>query len=263
MATIIAVATQKGGVGKTTSTVNIAHALSYKPHGKKVLVVDLDPQANASMILGQTHPDEQPRSVVSLFEDSTVYFANCIVPSKYKNVDLIASNINLFLCGQKLGASNPAAVLGLKSKLDQATLDNYDYILIDCPPNLGGPFVVNALVVADFFLVPVEAASLFAMNGIDQFLESVEAIKGYSNSTLELLGVLITMFDPRTNASRAMEQIITKRFAKTVFETRIHRNTAIDQANMTLASIIDHDTKASGSKNYRALAKEIITRCES
>jgi chromosome partitioning protein len=261
-ARIISIATQKGGVGKTTTAVNLAHALGFKPLSKKVLVVDLDPQANASLILGKTHPDQQPHSVVDIFEDRTRYFANTIVETKYKHIDLIPSNIDLFLCGQRLGSSNPASVLGLQNKLDKATYEKYDYIIIDCPPNLGGPFVVNAMVISHFFIMPIEGSSYFALNGVEQFLESVDAIKQYSNSGLNLLGVIITMYDPRTNASKAMEEIISERFGNKLFDTKIHRNTAIDQANMLLSSIINHDLKASGSKNYRALAKEVCARCD-
>ena len=261
MAIVISGATQKGGVGKTTTAVNLAHALAYKPNYKKVLVVDVDPQANSSLILGKVHPDQQPTSVVDVFEDKTKCFANCTVETKYKGVDLIASNIDLFLCGQSLGASNPAAVLGLQSKLDSITRDKYDFIIIDCPPNLGGPFVVNAMVISDYFLVPIESASMFALNGVDQFLDSVDAIKGYSNSKLNLLGVLLTMYDPRTNASKVMEELVSERFGSKLFTTRIHRNTSIDQANMSMITVIDHDTKSSGAKNYRALAREVLQRC--
>lgn len=270
MATIIAVGTQKGGVGKTTTSVNLAHALAYKNNYKRVLFVDMDPQANGSLIMGNVHPDEQPVSVSDLFEDKNKYFFNSIVKTKYSGsekshagVDLIPSNIDLFACSNNLNTSNPASVLGLQKKLDQGTLDKYDYIIIDCPPALGGPLLINALVISDYYLMPIECASFFALNGIEQFIEHVDVIKQYSQKDLKRLGVLITMFDPRTNASNAMLQVVTDRFGDEVFKTRIHRNTAIDQAHMNQVSVIDLDTKSSGSKNYRELAKEVIARCES
>lgn len=266
MAIVISVATQKGGVGKTTTSVNLAHALAYKNNYKKVLFLDMDPQANGSLIMGLAHPDDQPVSVSDLFEDKNKYFFNSIVQSKYsgKNagVDLIPSNIDLFASSNNLNTSNPASVLGLQKKLDKATLDKYDYIIIDCPPALGGPLLINAMVISDFYLMPIECASFFALNGVEQFIEHVDVIKQYSQKTLKCLGVLITMFDPRTNASNAMLDVVTDRFGDEVFETRIHRNTAIDQAHMNQVSVIDLDTKASGSKNYRELAREVIERCE-
>ncbi len=260
-AKIIAIATQKGGVGKTTTAVNLAHALAAKPHGKRVLVVDVDPQANSSITLGRVHPDQQPVTVRQLFDDKTRYFYHCIVESKYKNVDLIPSNIDLFLCGESMGVSNPAAILGLHNKLDSATREKYDFIIIDCPPNLGGPFVVNSLVIADYFIVPIDGASMFALNGVNQFLEAVDALRGYTKGKLELLGFLITMYDPRTNASRALETIIMEQYGERVFTTRIHKSTVIDQANIMYESVLDYDSKSTSTRNYRALAVEVMARC--
>lgn len=262
MAIIISVAVQKGGVGKTTTVVNTAHALA-KYENKHVLVVDMDPQHNSSMVLGKVTPYEQPRSVINLFEDKTMNFASCAVPSKYKNVDLIASHIDLFGLGESLGPSNPKGIVALKSKLDSGSLEKYDFILIDCPPNLGGPFLNNALVISDYYIIPVESESYFALKGMQQFQESVSVIKETINPNLELLGVLITMYDPRTNASKAMVDAIRNYFGHSkVFGTIIHRNTAINKANMLRQAVCHLDTRTPGCQNYRTFAAELLEWAE-
>ena len=258
MAITISVAVQKGGVGKTTTVVNTAFALA-KYEGQRVLVLDMDPQHNSSMVLGKITPYEQPRTVINLFEDKTINFSACAVPSKYKNVDLISSHIDLFGLGEGLGPSNPKGIVTLKSKLDAGARDTYDFILIDCPPNLGGPFLNNSLVVSDYYVIPVESESYFALKGMQQFEESVSVIKETINPSLELLGVLITMFDPRTNASKAMVDAIRNYFGHSkVFETIINRNTAINKANMLRQAVCQLDTRTPGCQDYRSFAKELM-----
>lgn len=260
MAKIISVATQKGGVGKTTTVVNLAHALSKAPLNRKVLVVDLDPQANASLILGTEYPDNQKITAIDLFMDDAAMFSSCIVKTKYENVDLIAANINLFACGEQIGCNNRASIMTLMNKLDVDTLDAYDYILVDCPPNLGGPFVLNAMVISDHFILPVEGSSMFAMTGVEQFLDAVYTVKEFVPDKMELLGVLLTRYEARTNASKAVEELTTERFGAKVFSTRIRRSTAVDQAGLLCRTIVDFDAKNQASIDYMNLAQEVEAR---
>lgn len=255
MAKIISLAIQKGGVGKTTTATTTAVALAEL--GKKVLVVDLDPQHNASITLGKIDPHEQPRTVGDLFVDKTAIFSTCTAQSKIKNVDLIPSNIELFAVGESL-TNDPRAIMGLKLKLDQAARENYDIILLDCPPTLGGPFLMNALCISDYYLMPIDAESKYALKGVQQFQEVVETIQETVNPSLKFLGVLVTMFDGRTTVSAAMEESIRRFFGEKVFKTVIHRNTAISKAHLADKTVINFDARTPGAKNYREFTKEFL-----
>ncbi|MGN1037857.1 MAG: ParA family protein [Mailhella sp.] len=261
MAIIISIATQKGGVGKTTTTVNLAHALASRPCSKKVLVIDMDPQANASSILGTVIPDEQPKGVTDLFVNKLKNASHCIVASKYKNVDLIASNLDLFVCGNTIAPGDPAAFMCLTKKLDQATLSAYDFIIIDCPPNIGGPFLNNALSCSDYYIIPVESSSIFSLNGVSQFLDAVSAIKGYTARKLNLLGVLMTMYDKRTMAAQNMLEVLEEKFGSKLFETKIIKSTDIDKSHIMNKTVIDYAPRANSAKCYKNLAIEIMHRC--
>jgi len=257
MAHIISFAIQKGGCGKTTSVVTTAHALGEL--NKKVLVVDLDPQHNASLILGKVSPYEQPRTVIDLFEKKDVNFSTCSVPSKCKNVDLISSHIDLFAIGEQFGPGNPKQIVGLKNKLDKAAMEHYDFVLIDCTPALGGPFLNNALVISNYYVIPLESESYFALKGVQQFLEAVDVIKDTINPDLQLLGVLITMADMRTQVTKAMIEAIHKFFGENdVFKSIITRNTSINKAAMLNKTVIAFDSRMSGASDYREFAKELV-----
>lgn len=257
MAHIISVAIQKGGVGKTTTVTTTAHALGEA--GYKVLVVDIDPQHNSSMILGKVAPYDQPRTIIDLFTEKEMTFSTCSLPSKYKNVDLISSHIDFFATGEQLGAGNPKQIVGLKNKLDKAAQDYYDFILIDCPPALGGPYLNNALVISDFYIIPLESESYFALKGVQQFLETVRAIQETINPNLTLLGVLITMADMRTNVTKAMIESIQRFFGKDkVFNTIITRNTAINKASMLRKTVIEFDARMTGAHDYRSFSEELV-----
>jgi len=199
-----------------------------------------------------------PRTVIDLFTEDDASFSSCVSPSKYKNVDLISSHIDLFVIGEQL-SGNPNQIIGLKNKLDQGALDNYDYIIIDCPPALGGPFVNNALVISNFYLIPLESESFFALKGVQQFLQAVKIIKKTINPQIQLLGVLITMADFRTNVTKAMIDGINKFFGQEdVFETIITRNTAINKATMARKTVIDYDSRMQGAHDYKKFAGEFI-----
>ena len=261
MAIIISIATQKGGVGKTTTTVNLAHAMaSRRANPKKILVIDMDPQANASSILGTVPPEKQNINVTELFDNELAVAQHCIVPSKYKGIDLIASNLDLFVCGNAIGAGDPAAFMCLDKKLDIVTLKAYDYILIDCPPNIGGVFLNNALSCSDYYIIPVEASSIFSLNGVQQFMDAVTAIRRYTRRKLEMLGVLLTLYDKRTTAASTMESVLEDKFGGKLFKTKIVRGTDIDKAHMLGQSILDAYPRSMAAKCYRELAKEVLLR---
>ena len=148
----------------------------------------------------------------------------------------------------------------LQHKLDARTLDAYDYILVDCPPNLGGPFVLNAMVISDHFILPVEGSSMFAMTGVEQFLDAVYTVKEFVPDKMHLLGVLLTRYEARTNASKAVEELTVERFHEKVFNTKIRRSTAVDQASLLCRTIVDFDSKNQASVDYMSLAQEVEDR---
>lgn len=261
MSVTISIATQKGGVGKTTTAVNLAHALASRPCSRSVLVIDMDPQANASSVLGKVAPEEQTKGVMTLFEDKTKYAINCIVPSNYKNVDLIPSKLDLFVTGSTLVPGDPAMFMCLDRKLDQATKEKYDFIVIDCPPNIGGPFLSNALACSDYYIIPVESSSIFSLNGVQQFMDAVDAIRGYTLHRLEMLGVLMTMYDKRTTACKAMLQVLMQAYGSRLFDTKIQNSADINKAHMLGKTVIDSFPRSKGARCYRMLAIEILQRC--
>ncbi|MCP3685575.1 MAG: ParA family protein [bacterium] len=257
MSVVISCAIQKGGTGKSTTVATTAHALGEL--GYKVLAVDSDPQSNLSMILGKVKVLDQPRTMIDLFTDDGATFSNCATPSKYKNVDLISSSIDLFSVVEKLGSGHPKNLIGLQRKLDTAAKNHYDYILIDCPPALFSPLVSNALVISDYYIIPLEAESYFGLKGVQQFLEAAQVIKDGINSNLSLLGVLVTRADMRTHAAQAMTESIQRFFGPDkVFKTVVHRNTAIAKASMSHQTVIGYDSRMSGAKDYRNFAKELV-----
>lgn len=253
-AKVIVVGVQKGGVGKTTTTVNLAYCLAKQ--GMKILVIDLDPQSNASMLLGKVHPEEQPKNARNIFIKNS-FACNCIVESNYKNLDLIAASINLFEIPNLLGNS-PVGMLALKNSLDEETLHKYDAILIDTPPYLGGLFITAALIAANAYIMPVECESFFSLNGVDQFQEFVQKIKSSINPDLKFLGALITMYDSRTKASSIMiPRIIEYIGSENTFDTIIPRNSTLNRAALRGKVICHADTRAPSCRAYRDLAEEI------
>lgn len=256
MAFVVSIANQKGGVGKTTTTITLAHALGRL--GKRSLVVDADPQHNATLILGKVSPFDHPLSIIDLFTEDDIDFTACSTESKYKNVDLIPSHIDLSYFKNQL-VSIPEGMIGFKEKLDQNAQDAYDYILIDCPPDLGGPLINNALTVSDYYIIPMKAEDFYALKGMQQLRKSVASIQKSINKKLRFLGVLITMSDFRTKVTKTMVTSIRKFFGNDkVFETAISGNTAINQATVNRETIIAYDVRQQGAKDYQEFAKEFI-----
>jgi chromosome partitioning protein len=254
MAHVITICNHKGGVGKTTTVVNLAHALVKA--GKKVLVVDADPQGNASQTLGKVPPHDQPIGVADLFMDRGRVFANTYVDSKISDLKLIPSTLRMFQLERMIPETK--RVMGLRAKLDAGARETFDFILMDTPPNLG-TFQLNALAASDYYIVPVQADSYHALTGIEYLMETAGFVREDANEDLKFLRVLITMSDSRTSVAKTMAQEIRRHFGKDrVFENVINRNTLIAQAVIEGKSIFQKDTRAPGAKDHMSLAKELI-----
>lgn len=249
---IIVIANQKGGVGKTTTAINLAAACAAK--GKKTLVIDLDPQSNST--LSFIEPGKVSGGSYEVFTKPEDPLENYIYPSGIENLDLIPARINLAKLEAKLLGDFDAA-FRLRDRL-QAVKDRYDIILIDTPPTLG-MITVNALVAANHVLVPVQA-SYFALEGTDDLLETIEKVRSRPNPELNLLGVLVTMVDKRTALSKDVEEHIRKVFGKKTFNTTISRSVRLEESPAHKQSIFAYSPRSSGAVEYNDLSKEVLKR---
>jgi chromosome partitioning protein len=254
MGKIIAIANQKGGVGKTTTSVNLAASLGVLE--KKVLLIDADPQANASSGLG-IDVDNVEVGSYQLIEHSASA-EECIVKSSAPHVDIIPAHIDLVAIEIELVDKDEREYM-LKKAITHLK-SSYDYILIDCAPSLG-LLTLNALTAADAVIIPIQC-EYFALEGLGKLLNTIKSVQKIHNSALDIEGMLLTMYDSRLRLSNQVVEEVQKHFSDMVFETIIQRNVKLGEAPSYGESIINYDVSSKGASNYLSLAKEIIKKNE-
>ncbi|NDR57529.1 ParA family protein [Aliiruegeria sabulilitoris] len=254
-AKIIAVANQKGGVGKTTTTINLGAALAET--GQKVLIVDLDPQGNASTGLGVSASDRDMTTYDMLLEDASI--ASIVRQTDIANLELAPSTTDLSSADIEL-VSNERRSFLLHDALRKPSFDSlgYDHVLIDCPPSLN-LLTVNAMVAAHSVLVPLQS-EFYALEGLSQLMMTLREVRQTANPDLRIEGVLLTMYDTRNNLSLQVEQDAREALGDLVFQTRIPRNVRISEAPSFAQSVLEYDTRSKGSMAYRDLAQEMVSR---
>ncbi len=252
-AKVIAMCNQKGGVGKTTSTINLGAGLAE--YGRRVLLVDLDPQGALSAGLGVPHY-ELENTVHNLLVEPRVSIDDVLMPTRVENLDLVPSNIDLSAAEIQL-----VNEVGREQALGRAlrpVLDRYDYVLIDCQPSLG-LLTVNGLACADGVVIPTEC-EYFSLRGLALLTDTVDKVRDRLNPKLSISGILITRYDPRTVNSREVMARVLERFGDLVFDTVITRTVRFPETTVAGEPITTWAPKSAGAEAYRALAREVIDR---
>ena len=252
MGKIIAIANQKGGVGKTTTTVNLAASLGVME--KKVLLIDADPQANATSGLG-IDVDSVELGSYQLFEH-TKNAQETIIPTTSPNVDLIPAHIDLVAIEIELVDKDEREYMLKKAIIDLKK--DYDYILIDCAPSLG-LLTLNALTAADSVIIPIQC-EYFALEGLGKLLNTIKSVQRLHNAELDIEGMLLTMYDSRLRLSNQVVDEVRKHFGDMVFDTVIQRNVRLSEAPSYGESIIKYDAASKGATNYLNMANEIVKK---
>ncbi|MCU9602291.1 ParA family protein [Pallidibacillus thermolactis] len=250
MSKVIAIANQKGGVGKTTSSINLAACLAYI--GKKVLLVDTDPQGNATSGIGVEKADVSKCIYNILIDDEDP--TNVILSSAVENLFCIPATIQLAGAEIEL-VPTISREIRLKHAIDQVR-DQYDFVIIDCPPSLG-LLTLNALTAADSVIIPVQC-EYYALEGLSQLLNTVRLVQKHLNTELTIEGVLLTMLDARTNLGIQVIEEVKKYFQDKVFNTIIPRNIRLSEAPSYGKPIIIYDPRSRGAEVYLELAKEVV-----
>lgn len=254
MTKVIAVANQKGGVGKTTTAVNLSSCLAYK--GKKVLLLDIDPQGNATSGLGVDKKNVKGSTYDILINEESI--SKVLVDTPIENLKLCPSNIDLAGAEVEL-VSSISRETRLKSSLNEIK-NNYNFVIIDCPPSLG-LLTLNALTASDTILVPIQC-EYYALEGLSQLMETVKLVQKHLNADLDVEGVVLTMFDARTNLSIQVVDEVKKYFKNKVYRTIIPRNVRLSEAPSYGLPIILYDSKSKGAECYLELAEEVIEYSE-
>ena len=252
MGKIIAIANQKGGVGKTTTSINLAASLGVLE--KKVLLIDADPQANASSGLGIDIESVKVGSYQVLEHTSSA--KDAILKTSSPNLDIIASHIDLVAIEIELVDKERREYM-LKESLEEIR-DTYDYIIIDCAPSLG-LITLNSLVAADSVIIPIQC-EYFALEGLGKLLNTIKSVQKIHNKDLDIEGLLLTMFDSRLRLSNQVVDEVQKHFSTMVFDTIIRRNTRLGEAPSYGESIISYDATSKGAVNYLNLANELLKK---
>lgn len=252
MGRIIAIANQKGGVGKTTTSINLSACLAEA--GKKILVIDLDPQGNTTSGFG-IDKEEMDHTVYELILDECTV-KQSIHKTEIENLDIIPSNVNLAGAEIELLGINDKEYI-LKNAIDYIC-DDYDFIIIDCPPSLN-MLTVNAMTTADTILVPIQC-EYYALEGISQLIHTIDLVQERLNPNLKMEGVVFTMYDSRTNLSNEVVDNVKTNLNTTIYNTIIPRNVRLAEAPSHGLPINLYDSKSAGAESYRLLAKEVIGR---